>query len=797
MRLRTTGTLIAVILYLLIAVSPSLVKAQIQTKYAMQSEYQWMHPLPQGNYLGACAQIDPLKVVAVGHVGTIISTADGGTTWSMQYIGDGVHLWDVCFSDDMNGTAVGGYAKIFRTIDGGATWTPQTSGTTGTFWAVSFASAMTGNIVGSGGTILRTVDGGANWTPQVSGTTADLLDVSFTDAENGTAVGDNGTILRTVDGGTNWIPQGTGIDAYLTAVDFSDSLMGVTIGSRTPGDFSLGIMLRTTDGGTTWIQNWARYNVVHSDVDLVDSSTGYIIGSGELLKTTDGGDSWTDLLDGSPLGVVISISFTNGLVGTAVGYGGEIMQTTDGGNSWISRRRADDSVYNISSVCFINSSTGVAIAGQKILRTIDGGWTWTIQEEASGFVSLLDVAFADELNGSAVGINGGIATTTDGGISWEWKDSGTPARLNGVSFGTATTGAAGGWMSTFVRTFDAGVSWELVASPSSDSVEDVFMFDATHGVAAQSTGRVYVTNNAWASWSTRVVGEQLSAIHFADRSTGWTVGYERIYKSFDGGLTWHIQLELVGEAPIGVSFLDALTGTVVGRSGLLLRTTDGGSNWTRHIVTGNRLTGVDVNGMAVGSYGTILGLDVEVATQITGFSAEPDGESVELTWDISSDDVVLGFQLLRSDTANPLAHLTNGLIDHSARSFHDRSTEPGREYEYVLVVVLHSLVEVRSVPVRVSTTSLDIDLDQNFPNPFNPTTSISFYVPTRTGVQLEVYDVAGHLIKKLATGVHEAGRHDVEWDGTNGNDERVGSGVYIYRLTAGKQVASKKMTLLK
>jgi hypothetical protein len=115
----------------------------------------------------------------------------------------------------------------------------------------------------------------------------------------------------------------------------------------------------------------------------------------------------------------------------------------------------------------------------------------------------------------------------------------------------------------------------------------------------------------------------------------------------------------------------------------------------------------------------------------------------------------------------------------------------------VLIVVLQSLDEVRSIPIRVSTAPLALELGQNYPNPFNPTTSITYNVPTRMNVQLEIFDVAGHLVNRLATGVHEAGRYHVEWDGTNSTGAPVGSGVYVYRLTAGKQTISKKMTILK
>ncbi|MEW5794839.1 MAG: T9SS type A sorting domain-containing protein [Candidatus Zixiibacteriota bacterium] len=83
-------------------------------------------------------------------------------------------------------------------------------------------------------------------------------------------------------------------------------------------------------------------------------------------------------------------------------------------------------------------------------------------------------------------------------------------------------------------------------------------------------------------------------------------------------------------------------------------------------------------------------------------------------------------------------------------------------------------------------------LDQNYPNPFNPVTEIGFALPTADDVTLEVFNVLGQKVATLVDGRVEAGAHRVTWDGSDQS-----SGVYFYRLTAGKQVLSKKMLLLK
>jgi hypothetical protein len=90
------------------------------------------------------------------------------------------------------------------------------------------------------------------------------------------------------------------------------------------------------------------------------------------------------------------------------------------------------------------------------------------------------------------------------------------------------------------------------------------------------------------------------------------------------------------------------------------------------------------------------------------------------------------------------------------------------------------------------------DLYQNSPNPFNPTTLISYYLPARDLVALDVYDVNGALIKRLVNDRKAGGRHYIEWDGTNGSGSPVAAGIYFYRLIAGGNIIdTKKMVLLK
>ncbi len=99
---------------------------------------------------------------------------------------------------------------------------------------------------------------------------------------------------------------------------------------------------------------------------------------------------------------------------------------------------------------------------------------------------------------------------------------------------------------------------------------------------------------------------------------------------------------------------------------------------------------------------------------------------------------------------------------------------------------------IRSVNTEESVLPTTFSLYQNYPNPFNPTTTIQYELPVQSEVQLSVYDMTGRRVAILVNGTVQSGRHSVQFDGT-----QLASGVYMYRLTAGSQVISRKLSLIK
>ncbi|MFQ6008799.1 MAG: T9SS type A sorting domain-containing protein, partial [Candidatus Zixiibacteriota bacterium] len=124
---------------------------------------------------------------------------------------------------------------------------------------------------------------------------------------------------------------------------------------------------------------------------------------------------------------------------------------------------------------------------------------------------------------------------------------------------------------------------------------------------------------------------------------------------------------------------------------------------------------------------------------------------------------------------------------------HQLVSIPGK-YELVSAIVSdmdhHDIVA--SIGSKLSELPDSYALDQNFPNPFNPMTAISFTIPAASYVKLEIYNIMGQKVTTLIDRQMEAGRYTIQWDASN-----VASGVYLYRLQAGDFVDTKKMTLLK
>jgi photosystem II stability/assembly factor-like uncharacterized protein len=522
-----------------------------------QEGWQWKDPLPQGNGIQAVRFLSSNSIVAVALCGTALRSSDGGDTWVVRYPGTPASLRSVWFVNESIGFAVGHSGAIVKTIDGGNSWVQSPIVVDVALLSVCFSDVMVGTVVGNSGTILRTTDGGANWTVQNSGTLAPLNAVGFFSELNGIAVGGSGTILGTTDGGTHWIQQTSGTPWTLNSVLILDSHTGVAV-----GDY--GTILLTTNGGSTWIPRTSSTSAQLTSVCSSSPSTLFIIGNCVLLRTTDGGDSWSNI--GDVCGA--DISFHND-AGVIVGAHGSILVTTDGGSNWIQKKRSvfPEVYFVLLDVTFSSPTNCVAVGYPgMVLRSSDEGNTWV---SYPGYESFETVSFVNANNGFALGYQCGVRTT-DGGSTW-------------VQMQTAF--------------------WTM----------DAFFWDDSTGIAVGES--IYRTTNAGDSW-TRQGGKAYSvrAIQMVTPQFGVAAGASDVIKTTDGGMTW-TEFPNHPTETRGIYFVNETSGTIVGRGnnsmGGIARTTDGGNTWSEQYVSQSDVFesvafwGID-RGIAVGSSGTIL-----------------------------------------------------------------------------------------------------------------------------------------------------------------------------------------------
>jgi hypothetical protein len=98
--------------------------------------------------------------------------------------------------------------------------------------------------------------------------------------------------------------------------------------------------------------------------------------------------------------------------------------------------------------------------------------------------------------------------------------------------------------------------------------------------------------------------------------------------------------------------------------------------------------------------------------------------------------------------------------------------------------------QVKPVPTRFA-------LENNYPNPFNPTTTIRYALPLDARVNVTIYNIQGQVVRTLVGTDQTAGYYTIQWDGRSDAGMSVASGIYIYRINAGQFVAAKKMVMLK
>ncbi|HUQ31595.1 MAG TPA: YCF48-related protein [Pyrinomonadaceae bacterium] len=324
--------------------------------------------------------------------------------------------------------------------------------------------------------LLPTASAAGAWTKQRSGSLAWLHAVYFLDERKGWAVGGKGALLSTEDGGETWRVNKRPTEDALRDVYFSDDLQGWLVCERSIYDLKekdepRTYLLHTADGGATW----KLVNVIGKDVDarlvralFTNDGRGWAFGEeGALYTTRDGGANW-ERQRVPTRNLLLGGWFLNSEQGWLVGAGATLLQTIDGGETWHAGTLINQAVATVNNeetrrvrftaTSFVDKKRGWAVGAEgRVFATQDGGRTWGPQN-SNVEADLYDVKFPDALEGWAAGAGGTLIHTLDGGRHWTVTPTGTTHALERLCF----IGRTRGWVVGFGGTI---ISYTPLASP--------------------------------------------------------------------------------------------------------------------------------------------------------------------------------------------------------------------------------------------------------------------------------------------------------------------------------------------
>ncbi len=208
--------------------------------------------------------------------------------------------------------------------------------------------------------------------------------------------------------------------------------------------------------------------------------------------------------------------------------------------------------------------------------------------------------------------------------------------------------------------------------------------------------------------------------------------------------------------------------------------------------------------------------DETLPVSLSSFMAIPNvsNDAIAINWTTQSESNLVGYHIYRSESENLdaaeninsdiiFANNTNLTNNYS---YHDSEIESEKTYYYWIKSVGYSCNEFFG-PVQVTVQeNHDVEdftipqftsLESIYPNPFNPSTSIKFYLAESSNVKLEIYNIKGQLINILTDETYAEGFHNVVWNGKNMNGKDCSSGIYLIRMNSSLKNQVKKAILVK
>jgi photosystem II stability/assembly factor-like uncharacterized protein len=746
---------------------------------------------------------------SVGEYGTILKTTDAGITWTIQEIPWLFDLSDVHFPTELTGYAIGTDGFIIKTTDGGKTWNQLENKYSNNLNRILFRDENNGWTIGEKGIILHTIDGGSNWSLQPSNTNISLNGIDLIGTDGAIIVGEQSTILISHDDSQNW--QTVSVDSispiYYSFEDvyFRDELHGWIGG----GFYMYTALLATADGGQTWTSirqsggSFKDFHVLSGQDPYLgplqqiyfdeDTETGiglFKASSREYgnipMKTYDGGRNWISIMWGSSEQYqgkgrfcVLDDSKT-----ICTGFHGDFRFSYNKGKDW--HLSAEDqrwwrhlTIGDNGQLLLHRYEDPYDFPGGDInqfARSSDYGTTWSEFEpvfldsndhplpvytgfyfECGEFINNRDTLWSlQRVIGDTTYT---ILFSTDFGYTY--KEVGRTVSALNPNFSTFLTPdtligyifdykeiSPNVWVPVFqfYYSFDCGVTVNVFKSTElwnvfsdQNSIYAQYFFNGHKGFLVGTDGNIVKTEDTGQSWENIYSGvvEDLHDITFVDDQTGFVVGdFGRILKTDDSGMTWHKTNSGTQENVYCIGFINDHEGWVGTENGLRY-TTDAGETWQ----------GVPLR-YAHGKYEHLVFDNAGNGYAYTLYSFGHSGYSTD-----------------------PCSHIQILRIKNNANSINNYDSEgpvPGM-----------------------------IELYNNYPNPFNATTHIGYYLPKPGIVTLKVFNIQGQPIRTLVHQLLNQGKHSVIWDGYSDSGKLVSSGMYFYQLQCNGQIKNRKLLLLK
>lgn len=327
-------------------------------------------------------------------------------------------------------------------------------------------------------------------------------------------------------------------------------------------------------------------------VVFTDEMNGCAVGgdlffeNGLIMVTHDGGFTWTETSPPDYDGFQ-RVVFLDSQIGWVCGNGGGLLKTMDGGNSWIDK---GNNYYNrIDDIYFFDNNNGMFFIGNTARLTFDGGETWDsiAWNGTSYWINRFSSWSYNE--GIAVGFDGSIVKTQDGGNTWEVINSEISTQIKEIGFFNHLDGFAITWNATggdLIRSYDGGYNWEYDTIVPNGEFYNMRIYGSTCYLFNKSS-QLMKSTNAGEDWELYDIpsfppGYGYWDMQFVNDNTGYlcnTMG--TLVKTNDGGVTW-VDKSLLDEYNFtSLFFINEEKGWLIDYNGkTILRTQSGGNGWT-------------------------------------------------------------------------------------------------------------------------------------------------------------------------------------------------------------------------